>query len=323
MVENLSQISFNITRKPTNLFSRPLNEKILLVQVLVGIFLYVNSLMIFTFLKKEAFRTDTRYVLFAQTLFMDSFLMVLTDLAVIQSYYQYTIPCAPCVVLCMLMIWLQFGTPVTLVAMSLERYVAICMPLRHANISSERTQLVGLVVIWWLSAIPPFLVLFLFLEWAPASVLSSSMICEVELLLPRQWQANLRSVVATLYFLWMSAVIVFTYFRIVKVATKAASGNSKSTIKGRKTVILHAVQLLLCLIQFCCPFVETAILRIDLKLFINVRYFNFISFILAPRCLSPLIYGLRDEKFLLVLRYYAVFGLSKKPTVHSVKLEKQ
>ncbi|KAL2095992.1 hypothetical protein ACEWY4_008140 [Coilia grayii] len=322
MVKNFSHIP-NITDKPTGLLLRPLNEKILLVQVLVGIFLYVNSLMIFTFLKKEAFRTDTRYILFAQTLFMDSSLMVLTDLAVIQSYFQYTIPCVPCVVLCMLMIWLQFGTPVTLVAMCLERYVAICMPLRHANISTHRNQLVGLIVIWWLSALPPLLVLYLFLSSAPLLMLSSYMVCEVERLLVESWQENLRSVVAELYFVWMSVVIIFTYVRIVKVASKAAKGNSGSIAKGRKTVTLHAVQLLLCLIQFCCPFVETAILKIDLQLFINVRYFNFITFILAPRCLSPLIYGLRDESFFLVLRYYAAFGLKKKPTVKSAKFRRQ
>ncbi|XP_063060721.1 odorant receptor 131-2-like [Engraulis encrasicolus] len=319
MVKNIS----NITGKPTSLFSRPLNEKILLVQVLVGIFLYVNSLMIFTFLKKEAFRTDTRYVLFAQTLFMDSTLMVLTDLAVIQSYFQYTIPCLPCLLLCMLMIWLQFGTPVTLVAMCLERYVAICMPLRHGGISTHRTKLLGLVVIWWLSAVPPLLVLCLFLSSSAALALSSTyMVCEVERLLAEGWQETLRSAVAELYFLWMSVVIVFTYVRIVLVASKAATGNSRSVAKGRKTVTLHAVQLLLCLIQFCCPFVETAILKIDLQLFINVRYFNFITFILAPRCLSPLIYGLRDESFFLVLRYYAVFGLKKTNSVRAMKFIK-
>ena len=122
------------------------------MQVLVD----VNSLMIFTFLKKEAFRTNTRYILFAYTLFMDSFLMVLTDLALVASYFQYDIPWIACVLFCMAMTWFKTGTPLTLV----ERYVAICMSLRHADISTARIRLAGLVVIWWLSAVPAMVILF-------------------------------------------------------------------------------------------------------------------------------------------------------------------
>lgn len=35
-------------------------------------------------------------------------------------------------------------------------------------------------------------------------------------------------------------------------------------------------------------------------------------FSLAPRCLSPLIYGLRDEKFVHALKCYASFGFLKR-----------
>lgn len=94
---------------------------------------------------------------------------------------------------------------------------------------------------------------------------------------------------------------------------KAASGeNKKSTKKGLKTVSLHAFQLLLCLIRMWCPFVEGAVLQIDYNVFLAIRYFDYIMFILAPKCLSPLIYGLRDETFYLALKNYVCFGFSKR-----------
>ncbi|XP_036393651.1 odorant receptor 131-2-like [Megalops cyprinoides] len=303
--------STNLSNNPAPLLSRPWNEKVVLVQVLVGIFLYVNCLMICTFFKKEAFRTDTRYILFAQTLFMDSALMVFTDLALIGSYFQIPVPCIPCVIMCTIMAWLTLGTPLTLVAMCLERYVAICMPLRHASISTTRTRLLGLVLTWCLSAIPALIVFFIFTSSVPLSFFSTYLICTVEMMIVHNWQAQIKAVLYNLYFVIMSITIGFTYVKITA-AAKGASKNNKSASKGLRTVVLHAFQLLLCLIQLLCPYIEMAIMKIDYMLFINVRYYNFIMFVLAPRCLSPLIYGLRDAKFLLILRYYAICGLNKK-----------
>ncbi|KAL4648538.1 somatostatin receptor type 5-like [Arapaima gigas] len=302
----------SITNNAGQLFSKTVNEKILLVQVLVGIFLYVNCLMIFTFFQKEAFRSDTRYILFAQTLFLDSTLMVMTDLASVGAFYQYPIPCIPCVILCVLMDWISNGTPLTLVAMCLERYVAVCMPLRHANISNPRSRLVGLLLVWSLSSIPSFIEFFAFVASASSSFWASAIICSLNVLNIHSWHTNLRTAVSQVYFLAMSAVIVFTYVKIMGAARVASSENKKSTTKSVRTVILHAFQLFLCTFQFWCPLIESAVFEIDIMLFINVRYSDFILFIIAPRCLSPLIYGLRDEKFFLVMKYYAFWGINKK-----------
>ncbi|XP_036393648.1 odorant receptor 131-2-like [Megalops cyprinoides] len=301
----------NLSNIPAPPLHLPWNEQVVLVQILVGIFLYVNCLMICTFFKKEAFRTDTRYILFAQTLFMDSALMVFTDVALIWNYFQITVNCIPCVIMCTIMAWLTLGTPLTLVAMCLERYVAICMPLRHASISTTRTRLLGLVLIWCLAGVPPLTVFFMFVSSVPLSIFSSYFVCSVEIMIIYNWQIQVRAALFQAYFIVMLVTIGFTYVKITA-AARGASDNKKSASKGLRTVVLHTFQLLLCLIQLLCPYVEMAVMNIDYMLFINVRYSNFVIFSLTPRCLSPLIYGLRDEKFFVVLRYYAVFGLSKK-----------
>ncbi|XP_036412819.1 odorant receptor 131-2-like [Colossoma macropomum] len=283
-------------------------QKVMLVQILVGIFLYVNCLMIFTFLKKQVFREDTRYILFAQTLFVDSAFMFFTDMMLIGNYFQYRIHMIPCIFICSAIAILSICSPLTLVAMCLERYVAICMPLRHAEISTSRTRFFGFIIIWGISSMPPVFFVVAHISVLPSGALFSHVICSMEIMLQEEWQAQSRAAILQLLFLFMSFIIVFTYIRIMIAARTASLEKKKSTNKSLRTVVLHAFQLFLCLVQFLIPYIEMTFWKVDVMVFINVRYSNFIVFIIAPRCLSPLIYGVRDEKFSLILKYYACWG---------------
>ncbi|XP_036412817.1 odorant receptor 131-2-like [Colossoma macropomum] len=275
------------------------------LQVLVGIFLFVNCLMIFTFLKKEVFREDTRYILFAQTLFVDSAFMVVNDILFICYSYQYRIHMIPCIIICSAMAFLYICTPLTLVAMCLERYVAICMPLRHAAISTSRTRCFGFLIIWGISSIAPLFNFIAYLSVVQSHTLFSYALCSIELMLGEEWLAQTRALILQILFFFMIIVVLFTYIKIMIAARAASSDNKKSTNKSLRTVLLHTFQLFLCIVQFVTPYIEKAFWKGDIMVFFNVRYSNFVVFMIAPRCLSPLIYGLRDEKFFIVLRHYA------------------
>ncbi|XP_037402386.1 odorant receptor 131-2-like [Pygocentrus nattereri] len=290
-------------------FSRIFMQKVVLVQVLVGIFFYVNCLMIFTFLKKNMFREDTRYILFAQTLLVDSVLMVMSDAMLIWNNYMYRIHMIPCIIICTVVTAFTICTPLTLVAMCLERYVAICMPLRHADISTSRTRFLGLLIIWGISSVVPLFTLVAYLSVVPPGSLFSYDVCSVELMLGQEWQAQIRVTILQLLFLLMIIIIVFTYIKIMTAARAASSDNKKSTNKSLRTVILHAFQLFLCIMQFLSPYIEMVFLKIDVSVYGHLRYADFVIFIIAPRCLSPLIYGLRDEKFFHALKHHALCGL--------------
>uniref|UniRef100_A0A3B3SU47 G-protein coupled receptors family 1 profile domain-containing protein n=1 Tax=Paramormyrops kingsleyae TaxID=1676925 RepID=A0A3B3SU47_9TELE len=294
------------------------------MMVLVGIFLYINSLMILTFFMKEAFRTDTRYILFAHMLFVDSFLMVATNLALLLIYNRVAIPYEACVVLNLLMIWLEFCTPLTLVAMCLERYVAVCKPLRHAAISTPRIRVVGMLLIWGLGCVPALVILLSFAALVSAERLTMRVLCSVDSLIVIEWQKYLQIAVFKFYFLVMSMVITFTYVKVAAAARSASGENRRSSTKGTRTVALHAIQLLLCLIQLLTPWLEMAVLQISVVIYAKIRVANFVVFMIAPRCLSPLIYGLRDQNFFQALKHYAVCGLDKKiqaAASHSRKVE--
>ncbi|XP_050984447.1 odorant receptor 131-2-like [Labeo rohita] len=287
---------------------KAINEKPLLVQVLVGILLYVNGLMMFTFLKKETFR-DTRYMLFAQTLFIDSALMVLTDLTLMGGFYQYPVHIIPCYILCTLMSLLTLCSPMTLVAMCLERYVAICMPLRHASISTPKNTFIGLFIIWGVSSVIPLFIFTVSFVNIPPGFLYLYVVCSLEVMLQIKWLADMRASSLQLIFIIMFCTVVSTYFKIMLAARSASSERKNSTKKGLKTVILHGIQLLLCMMHLITPYIEMPLWKVDVMLFVNVKYSNFILFLILPRCLSSLVYGLRDKKFSNALKYYVFCGI--------------
>ncbi|XP_073341887.1 odorant receptor 131-2-like [Pagrus major] len=217
-----------------------------------------------------------------------------------------------CINISMVVLVYPTVTPVTLTAMTLERYVAICMPLRHAELCSQRIHVHCILIIHGLSSIPCIAVFSSFFASASLSLYKQHRICSMQMYILHRWQGHIWSSVQQFYFLVMVIIIVFCYVKIMKVAKTASGENKKSTWKGLRTVILHGFQLLLCLIQLWTPFIESYVYQINLSLFINVRFFNYVLFYLTPKCLSPLIYGLRDDNFFHALKNYAFFDLYER-----------
>ncbi|XP_071353155.1 odorant receptor 131-2-like [Trachinotus anak] len=285
-----------------------MTDRVTIVQLVVLIFLCINFLLTVTFFSKVYFYTTMRYILFAATLLSDSLILIMSNILLILSYLHFTIQIGLCVIIYILLVLCTFITPVTLTAMTLERYVAICMPLRHGELCSTRITINCIVIIHSLSSVPCVIILSIFFASAPQSLYTQHTICSMGMFVFLQWQNNVKLAVYQFYFLILTITIIFSYGEIMKVAKAASGEDKKSTWKGLRTVVLHGFQLLLCLIQLWCPFIENAVLQINLKLFIDVRYFNYIMFNLAPRCLSPLIYGLRDDKFFDALKCNTSFG---------------
>lgn len=281
--------------------------KTTLVQFVVVIFLCINVLLTATFFSRDCFYSTMRYIFFAVTLLSDSMVLLLSDVLLILSYKSFPMQVGSCVVLYLVTVVCTFVTPLTLTAMSLERYVAICMPLRHSTLCSLQNTLHCIVIIHGLSTLPCIVILSSFHASVSSSFYGQYRICTMDMFVSLKWQNYIKLALYQNYFLIMSIAIMFSYVKIMKVAKGALGENKKSSWKGLRTLILHAFQLLLCLIQLWCPFIESVLLHVDIALYIEVRYFNYVMFILTPRCLSPLIYGLRDDKFFLALKYLIPF----------------
>uniref|UniRef100_A0A8C7Z7K2 G-protein coupled receptors family 1 profile domain-containing protein n=1 Tax=Oryzias sinensis TaxID=183150 RepID=A0A8C7Z7K2_9TELE len=288
-----------------------INDRIIIIQVSIAVFLSINFFLLSAFFRREVFYNTMRYILFAETLLSDCLFLILTDSLLILSFFGCTMQTWLCLLIYIILSVYSFVTPITLTAMTLERYVAICMPLRHAELCTPHGALQLILIIHCISAVSCTVNLSIFFAVVSPTFFIQSKVCSVEMFILFSWQGHLRSAISQFYFLIMALVIVISYVKILKVAKTASGETKKSTWKSLRTVTLHGFQLLLCLIQLWSPFIEAAVFNVDPIVYRNVRSFNYIVFFLAPRCLSPLIYGLRDELFFQALKYYALRGLVK------------
>uniref|UniRef100_A0A3B4D6I5 G-protein coupled receptors family 1 profile domain-containing protein n=1 Tax=Pygocentrus nattereri TaxID=42514 RepID=A0A3B4D6I5_PYGNA len=116
-------------------------------------------------------------------------------------------------------------------------------------------------------------------------------------------------------------IIKFFCYLMIVLAVRTATVDKKSAGKGLRTISLHMFQLILCSLEIVYPYIETVIIELDIVLYLSLRSFNFITFSVIARAVSPLVYGLRDEKF------YAALGHSLatqfKVSIAHVKLKKR
>ncbi|XP_066518530.1 odorant receptor 131-2-like [Hoplias malabaricus] len=279
-----------------------INLNLAITQIFVWPFVYVNVVMLFTFCRKQAFRTETRYILFAHTLLIDVIFLLLTDLVVIMSYSYVLLPMAYCIPFCILMETVTSCTPLTITAMCVERYVAICMPLRHSAISTPSRTMTTVLIIWILSSIKPFIDVFILAATVSKEYFLEPTLCHYDIMTPEKWHRFMRGILYFITFVIIVLIEFFCYLMIV-LAARTASVDKKSAGKGMRTISLHMLQLILCTVEIICPYIEALVIQIDIKLYITVRFFNFITFNVIARAVSPLVYGLRDEKFYVALAY--------------------
>lgn len=276
------------------------------------LFLYVNAVMMFALLSKPLLLGCPRYILFGHLLLFDSLQLVLAMLLYISALSSIQMNSHVCLILSSCASFAVKMSPLTLAAMSSERYIAICFPLRHADIVTVRMTGVVIAFIWTVGSIDSCTQLFLFVSLQNKSATVPNF-CSKNLVLRRQIFSNSRTVVNILCFVLVSVIIVYTYIAVM-VTVKSACSHARSATKASKTLLLHLIQLLLCLTSTLFNEMNSSNMwSVNPSLALDIQYALFVAFIIFPKCLSPLIYGLRDNTFQMVFKYYFTFGLECNP----------
>uniref|UniRef100_A0A8C1S6Z2 G-protein coupled receptors family 1 profile domain-containing protein n=1 Tax=Cyprinus carpio TaxID=7962 RepID=A0A8C1S6Z2_CYPCA len=264
-------------------------------------FCFVNCVMLFALKSKRVFQETPRYILFGHMLMNDSVLLLVTTIMYTVALCFLPIPKSICTLLVFISYCTFFNAPLTLALMSLERYVAICFPLRHCNIATPKRTGIAIGFIWMLSSINIIADIILALSVNP------------------NYLADIAFSFDVLYFVSVAVIIIFTYISIM-ITARSVSSDKDSAKKALKTVLLHLIQLGLCLTSFLYTSIERTLYMMtgsNSSLFINLRYLNFLIILILPRCLSPLIYGMRDEAVWPLFKYFFCYRSGKvKPSIN-------
>uniref|UniRef100_A0A4W6BVF8 Si:dkeyp-3f10.16 n=1 Tax=Lates calcarifer TaxID=8187 RepID=A0A4W6BVF8_LATCA len=272
----------------------------------------IDGAFVYTYFKSEVLYQDPRYVLYIHLVINDMIVLTFSvalhiftytidsDLrSLLHSYCSsYSLPLSRCVFV---------NSPLNLAGMAVERYIAVCQPLYHAQICTVQRAYALIALTWVVSLIPALTDIMVVLDTQPLSVFSRIVICYPTYLYNTPYH-NAQSVV--LLFSFVVLTLIITYLKVLCAAQAASGSDQASARNARNTILLHGVQLLICTLSFISPLINVISLSIWPQ---NRRFILFTNYLLTeliPRLLSPLIYGVRDKKFSSLIRLHVFFKYS-------------
>ncbi|KAM9745384.1 LOW QUALITY PROTEIN: uncharacterized protein ACNS7B_009773 [Menidia menidia] len=112
------------------------------------LFLLLNGTMLVSLRSRSAFRASPRYLLLCTLLLADTLQLAHSQALFLLSACGLRLPLALCAALTALNLLPHVCSPLTLVLMCVERYVAVCWPLRHAAVVTVRNTELSVCVLW-------------------------------------------------------------------------------------------------------------------------------------------------------------------------------
>uniref|UniRef100_A0A672YDZ1 Odorant receptor 131-2-like n=1 Tax=Sphaeramia orbicularis TaxID=375764 RepID=A0A672YDZ1_9TELE len=282
------------------------------------VFLFINGSMLFTLRSRPVFCETSRYILLYNLLFADTVQMVLSQLLFILATVRVKLTYPVCGFLVMLANLTNDISPQTLVVMSLERYVAVCYPLRHSTIITVRNTSVAITVIWAFSSLNILVRVVLLLDFPFEDLQSLEMkqVCNSLVMVLSPVSDHYDKAYNIFVFVSAFAAITSSYVGVT-VAARSASTDKSSSSKARNTLLLHLVQLGFSLLSTVHNLLVLAVFKsVNRVIFVRLQTFLYVCLIILPKCLSALIYGLRDQTIRLYFMYHLCCRLKlSKPKV--------
>ncbi|XP_068449887.1 odorant receptor 131-2-like [Clinocottus analis] len=252
--------------------------------------------MVLTFLRHRLFYENPRYIMFVSMVLNDALQLSLVTALYVVSYIFRKIHASVCCALIMTAVLTTRSTPLILAGMALERYVSICFPLHYSHMCTVPRTLLLVCAILVLTAAPPVTDLLITVVHEPPSFFRTNIFCDHPLLFRHRSIYYKNCVFDGVYLSFVTLTLLYTYCKIMLTA-RAASTGLASAKRARNTVLIHGVQLLLCMLTFVVPSLQAALISLFPRFSLEIRYVFFLLVYIIPRFMSPVIYGFRDELF--------------------------
>ncbi|KAM3936213.1 odorant receptor 131-2-like [Leptodactylus fuscus] len=295
MVMNSTVLYNNVTY--VSMFAVRINEVMRIVFSILSVFcfcisLYFMMVLLMVYFTTPYIRDSSRYILFIHMLLNDMLYLILTLFLSLAFQFNFYIQVPICYFILTLAIATFKITPYNLAAMAFERYIAICFPLRHAILCTAQRTYLTMMLMWVVGLLPGVADFVVLSRSVQKDFYSQNLLCKQERVIVQPLQNFIRSTTYICSLFLVALVILFTYIKVMLVARKSGSGRSSASKAGR-TLMLHTLQLILCMLSLTSSITESY--RGDY--IVTLTMANFLLLMCFPRLLSPLIYGIRDEVF--------------------------
>uniref|UniRef100_W5NND5 G-protein coupled receptors family 1 profile domain-containing protein n=1 Tax=Lepisosteus oculatus TaxID=7918 RepID=W5NND5_LEPOC len=247
---------------------------------------------------RPAWQEEPRFPFLVAMLCSDMMLILCSRGLLLLGHYNILITVVPCQILLMLCKFCFNNATLSLAWMVIERYIAICYPLKCAILLSPHR--VNLVIMGngILSGCLVMIHVILTNLSTEEVNYELGMICHSE---SKVYGSNFeKEALVVRYFghafciSFLLTMIIFAYLRIGNVIVKASTKEKGSAVRAQKTILLHAIQMLLYMAFHFYPVLYRTMYQSVSGTHL-MRLFNLLCFD-VPRVLAPLIYGLKDEE---------------------------